>query len=177
MPLQSDLLDSGVHSRVYLDEGVQRMRIGQVAKLTALSIDTLRFYEQQGLIRPRNRSAAGYREYSKQVIEQLRLIKEAQNCGFRLREIGELFALHIDTQTCDILLTKATEKLVDIEATIRHLQTVRRTLKKVMRNCQERPSTKECSTVKSLQQAEYKSKRSQRIERSANSQYDRTPAF
>ncbi|MEY4766548.1 MAG: hypothetical protein RI907_3221 [Pseudomonadota bacterium] len=64
------------------------MKIGELATRTGVSVDTLRFYEDKGLLTPHHRSAAGYRHYTEAAIEVVRFIKMAQSLGFALQEIG-----------------------------------------------------------------------------------------
>lgn len=59
----------------------------QIAKMADLSVETLRYYEDQGLISPQVRSDAGYRLYPEQVLAELDFIKNAKMCGFTLKEI------------------------------------------------------------------------------------------
>jgi len=63
------------------------MRIGELAKATAVSRDTLRFYEQRGLIIAQ-RSANGYRRYPVETVQLVQFIKVAQRLGFSLNEVG-----------------------------------------------------------------------------------------
>lgn len=64
------------------------MKIGEVARHTGVSVDTLRFYEARGLITSQ-RTANGYRHYAPQIIELVNYIKLAQSLGFTLAQIGE----------------------------------------------------------------------------------------
>ena len=66
------------------------MRVGELADRSGLSASTLRYYEKLGLLRPTSRSRSGYREYSKESLDQLALIGRAKELGFSLREIGAL---------------------------------------------------------------------------------------
>lgn len=59
----------------------------QIAKMAKLSVETLRYYEDQGLISPQVRSEAGYRLYPEHVLTELEFIKNAKMCGFTLKEI------------------------------------------------------------------------------------------
>lgn len=67
------------------------MRIGELAQASAVSRDTLRFYEQRGLIAAQ-RSANGYRDYPPQMLQLVLYIKTAQRLGFTLGEIGDSVA-------------------------------------------------------------------------------------
>jgi DNA-binding transcriptional MerR regulator len=67
------------------------MRIGELALASAVSRDTLRFYEQRGLIAAQ-RSANGYRDYPAEMVQLVLYIKTAQRLGFSLGEIGSSVA-------------------------------------------------------------------------------------
>ena len=72
------------------------MRISELAALADVNIQTLRFYEREGLLRPPARTASGYRSYSDRDVERVRFIRLCQGLGFTLREIHELLQLHRD---------------------------------------------------------------------------------
>ena len=67
------------------------MRIGELAKLSNLSVDTIRFYEKKGLLDPQliHRHENNYRNYSEACLERLKLIQQAKRLGFTLSEILE----------------------------------------------------------------------------------------
>jgi DNA-binding transcriptional MerR regulator len=69
------------------------LTISTLGAEVGLSAATVRYYERLGLLPAPERTAAGYRQYSKDAIERLRFIKSAQRVGLRLREIGELLAI------------------------------------------------------------------------------------
>jgi DNA-binding transcriptional MerR regulator len=112
------------------------MTIGRLARRTGVSVDTLRFYERKGLIvRPR-RMLSGYRNYSDDVIDQLRFVKDAKGLGFSLREIQELLMLGVkSTRECGPITRKAEAKLSQMTEEIARLQQLRRTLRKMIRDC------------------------------------------
>ncbi|MFC3747753.1 MerR family transcriptional regulator [Paenibacillus sp. GCM10012306] len=60
---------------------------GQVAKIANVNMETLRYYEKQGLLPPLQRSESGYRIYSEEVLDRLTFIHNAKTCGFTLKEI------------------------------------------------------------------------------------------
>ena len=70
------------------------MRIGELAARAGVNIQTLRFYEREGLLRPPARSASGYRSYVDSDLERVRFIRLCQGLGFTLREIQHLLILH-----------------------------------------------------------------------------------
>jgi DNA-binding transcriptional MerR regulator len=60
---------------------------GQIANMANVNIETLRYYENNGLIPSPTRSESGYRLYSEEVLTRLAFIKNAKFCGFTLKEI------------------------------------------------------------------------------------------
>src|SRR5256885_12029790 len=74
------------------------LSIGQVARRAGVGVETVRFYEREGLLEEPPRRASGYRQYPEQVVTRIRFIKRAQRLGFSLREIMELLALRVDGQ-------------------------------------------------------------------------------
>lgn len=69
------------------------LQIGQVAERTGLSLRTIRFYEENGLVRPTSRSDGGFRLYSEDDVARLEVIKRMKPLGFRLEEMQELLTV------------------------------------------------------------------------------------
>nr|WP_282599995.1 MerR family transcriptional regulator [Patulibacter sp. SYSU D01012] len=67
-------------------------RIGEVAERVGLSLRTVRYYEEQGLVVPATRTDGGFRLYADEQIDRLRLIKATKPLGFSLDETRELLA-------------------------------------------------------------------------------------
>ena len=112
------------------------MTIGRVATAAGVSIDTLRFYERQGLIARPRRNFSGYRDYPEAVLEHLRFIRDAKESGFSLREIRELLSQGVrSTRECGPVTRKAEAKLAALGDEIRKMQRMRRTLEKMIRDC------------------------------------------
>ena len=112
------------------------MTIGRLALRTGVSVDTLRFYERKGLIVQPRRLLSGYRNYSDDAIDRLRFVKDAKGLGFSLREIQELFMLGVkSTRECGPITRKAEAKLSQMTEEIARLQQLRRTLRKMIRDC------------------------------------------
>jgi MerR family mercuric resistance operon transcriptional regulator len=72
---------------------VRNLRIGQLARTAGVHLETVRFYEAQGLIPEPPRSSVGYRLYSPEAADRIRFIKRAQELGFSLHQIRELLDL------------------------------------------------------------------------------------
>ena len=70
------------------------MRIGEAATCAGVSVETIRFYETEGLIdQPRKPQGGGFRDYPMATVDRIRFVRQAQEIGFSLREISELLSL------------------------------------------------------------------------------------
>ena len=72
----------------------QELRIGAVARLTGVSVDTVRYYERRGLLRPAGRLPSGYRLYTDAAVARIRLARQLQGLGMTLDEVAELLQAH-----------------------------------------------------------------------------------
>ena len=73
--------------------GERLLKVGEVARLTGLSVKTLHHYEERGLAEPGGRTESGYRLYGKEEVARLKFIKRAKLLGLTLEEIRELVSL------------------------------------------------------------------------------------
>lgn len=129
------------------------MTRGELAKSAGVNIETLRFYEQKGLIAEPPRSESGYRQYSEDAVARIQFIKSCKDLGFSLKEIKELLALRVDSDnTCDDVRDRAEAKLADTEQKIRELQRIKKSLRTMIVTCNERGSTGDCPILESLEQ-------------------------
>jgi MerR family transcriptional regulator, copper efflux regulator len=69
------------------------LQIGQVADRTGLSLRTIRFYEENGMVRPTSRTDGGFRLYSEDDVARLEVIKRMKPLGFSIDEMQELLTL------------------------------------------------------------------------------------
>jgi DNA-binding transcriptional MerR regulator len=112
------------------------MTIGRLARRAGVTVDTLRFYERQGIIARPRRLVSGYRNYSDEAIDRLDFVKDAKGLGFSLREIRELLSMGVkSTRECGPLTCKAEVKLAEMTTEIARLQRLQRTLRKMVREC------------------------------------------
>jgi MerR family transcriptional regulator, mercuric resistance operon regulatory protein len=66
------------------------LRSGALAKLTAVSTDTLRFYERRGLLARPPRDRSGYRRYPREAVDRVRLVQRALDAGFTIEELARI---------------------------------------------------------------------------------------
>lgn len=113
------------------------LTIGEAAQRLDISADALRYYEKQGLLKPTERTEAGYRLYSEDALRRLRFIKHSQHCGFTLAEVRELLQIRgRENARCDDVRHRATEKKLQLERKIRALQTMSLALNDLIDVCQ-----------------------------------------
>ena len=130
---------------------MKALTIGQAARSAGLGIETVRFYERQGLLQEPPRRDSGYRQYPDDVVARLRFIRRAKELGFSLKEIKELLALRVDPNTtCAEVRKRAQEKVIDVEAKIAALKKIKKALKKLTAACSGRRPTSECPILDAL---------------------------
>jgi DNA-binding transcriptional MerR regulator len=80
---------------------LRHMQIGEVADGTGLSLRTIRYYEEVGLVTPSARTAGGFRLYSETDVARLRLVKRMKPLDFSLEEMGDVLAVLDQLDTAD----------------------------------------------------------------------------
>lgn len=131
---------------------MRTMTIGQVARETGIGIETVRFYEREGLLEQPARRASGYREYTDQAIKRLRFIKQAQRLGFTLREIRELLALKLNPKaTRGQVKEQAQAKVEDIDQRIRELKRMKKALSLLLEACNGKGSLDGCPILEAIE--------------------------
>jgi MerR family Zn(II)-responsive transcriptional regulator of zntA len=129
--------------------------IGKLAGMTSVSNDTLRYYEQEGLIKPAAKSPAGYRLYDQDSARRIHFIKHAQRCGFTLAQVRELLDLRgRDKACCGDVRKRAIEKKLQIESKIRAMKAMSKALDQLIAECaNEKRPVKECTIIAALERA------------------------
>ena len=127
------------------------MKIGELARRTDVGIDTVRYYEQQGLMRPASRMPSGYRLFDEEDVSRLHFIRRAKALGFTLTEIRELLALS-DNRDDDMASLKAAaqDKLRDVEQRMLELARVRDGLRTLVDACPGHGALKRCPILNAL---------------------------
>lgn len=134
-----------------MDTRVAHVTIGTVARQAGVGVDTIRYYEREGLLPPPRRRASGYRDYGAGVVERLRFIRRAKDLGFALGEIRELLALSTDRERgVKSVKQRAEARLGEVEQRIRELQRVRRGLKELIDACPGHGALDSCPILRAL---------------------------
>jgi len=125
------------------------LKIGEVTKKTALSADTLRYYEKFGLITDVSRNPSGIRLYSEKNLSQLNFIKRAQRMNFSLQEIKSLLSMREDPQHAkDSVRQLTADKLKNIEEQLTELSTLKNELTLLLNLC--RGSKEGCPIIEDI---------------------------
>src|SRR6516162_3244306 len=124
---------------------LQSMTIGQVAKLAGVGVETIRFYEREGLLNKPKRRQSGYRVFSAEVVGRIRFIKQAKQLGFSLREIRDLLFLRVDGRaTAADVKVRVDAKISQIDSRLRDLKRMRGALVRLSKTCTGRGPIGEC---------------------------------
>jgi MerR family copper efflux transcriptional regulator len=127
------------------------LTIGQLAQRAGVGVETIRFYEREGLISEPPRRPSGYRDYPLETVTRIVFIRRAKQLGFTLKEINELLDLRVrPRRNCAQVKQSADAKMADIDDKIAALRRMRRALKDLTKACEERTPTTECPILASL---------------------------
>ena len=130
---------------------MKSLTIGRLAREVGVNLETVRYYERRGLLPEPPRSASGYRLFPSDAARRLRFIRRAQELSFSLKEIQELLSLRVSrTTTSRDIRARAETKIADIDAKIRSLESMKKTLYKLTNVCEGCVPVAECPILESL---------------------------
>lgn len=116
------------------------MQIGNLAKTTGVSVQTVRYYERYGLSQEPNRKPSSYRIYGEDHVRRLEFILHAKTLGFSLEEIKEILALSQRRQCpCGQVVRIAEEHLREVSTQIQKLSKFRSELTRAVRSWKKSP--------------------------------------
>ena len=113
-----------------------KFSIGKVSAVSGCNIETIRFYEKQGLLLKPGRTQGGHRIYSDEMIDRLMFIRRCRGLGFSMEEIRQLLSLVDGEQvSCERVKAMALDNLQDIRSKIDDLKKMESTLQKLSSQC------------------------------------------
>jgi len=116
-------------------EGLTR---GQLAQRAQINLETVRFYEQEGLLSPPSRTASGYRIFEESAVNRLAFVKRAKTLGFSLEEIRELLVIHDEhADACVEVRDLVQNKLVIVRDKKAELEKLEAQLSSALRKCNQ----------------------------------------
>ena len=130
---------------------------GQLAQRVGVNLETLRFYEKEGLLSPPPRTASGYRQFAESAIERLEFVRRAKSLGFSLAEIRELLVLQEgNAQSCVEVRDRLKNKLLALLAKKAELESLELQLRSALRKCNRQlkqlgpQQSNECPVLKEM---------------------------
>ena len=126
----------------------QTMTIGRLAKTAGVGVETIRYYQQRGLL-PVPMAVGAYRHYPFAMNARIRFIKRAQELGFTLDEISELLRLEDGTDRVSIRRI-ATARLDQIEQKLTDLRRMQKTLRHLVGACEHTSQGLPCPIIATL---------------------------
>ena len=126
------------------------VNIGEAAKLSNLTVKTVRYYADIGLVRPLKNNSTGYRDFSEDDLARLQFVAKARKFNFSIQECEELLSLYSDKNRPSKDVKALTlEKISQIDAKLIELKDLRHQLSFLANNCKgnDRP---ECPILDAL---------------------------
>jgi MerR family mercuric resistance operon transcriptional regulator len=112
------------------------MRRGELAQRSGCNIETVRFYEKQGLLPAPPRSAGGHRDYALEHLKRLTFIRRSRELGFTLDNVRSLLTLVDGSDwTCAEVRAITLEHLADVQSKIADLERIARILEDMAAQC------------------------------------------
>uniref|UniRef100_UPI004048BF3E MerR family transcriptional regulator n=1 Tax=Yoonia sp. TaxID=2212373 RepID=UPI004048BF3E len=126
------------------------LAIGTLSRKTGTKVQTIRYYEQTGLMNEAGRTAGGQRRYFEKDLDRLAFIRHARQLGFSLESIRELLDLSDNpAQSCTDADSIANRQLKQVEQRIKRLQALKKELKRMVVEC-DGGSVAECKVLEVL---------------------------
>jgi MerR family mercuric resistance operon transcriptional regulator len=120
---------------------------GQLATEAGVNFETLRYYEKINLLPEPIRNQSGYRTYSNETLKRLKLIKQAQNCGFSIEEIKSILIIIENPAACDTSSDEIIDrKMSEIDKRIHEMQS----MKDMLAGIKDNLNNQNCSYFLSL---------------------------
>lgn len=126
------------------------MRIGELARRTETLVETIRFYEQAGVLAPPPRTTSGYRSYGPADLQRLTFVRRCRDLGFSLDEVRGLLQLADQSDgSCASVCEIAATHLEDVRQKLSRLRRLERSLAQLKNSCGG-GRIRECRILESL---------------------------
>ena len=146
------------------------LRIGEIAGRAGVSIDTVRYYEGRHLLPRAPRTGGGFRVFTPETVERVRFIKQAQDLGFSLEEIGTLLTTGGGASECRSVRDLLKAKLTDLDEQLKKMKKFRQVLAHHLEACERELRTRgeaaECPVVIEIERPDRTPKRGREKSRS-----------
>jgi MerR family mercuric resistance operon transcriptional regulator len=132
-----------------MESDANSLTIGAFAKATGVGVETIRYYQQRGLLPTPDRPYGGIRRYGSADVARVRFVKAAQKLGFNLDEIAQLLKLEDGTQ-CGEAAELAALRLADVEERLSDLARIAAALSKLVGECEAHEGRVSCPLIAAL---------------------------
>lgn len=127
------------------------MKIGELAKLTGCSVQTIRYYEKENLLKSKARSEGNFRLYDQSAVEQLMFIKHCRSLDLALSEVRHLIELNQSPgMHCDDVNKMIDNHIEQVEQRMKELEGLRRHLTSLRDSCSTNRTVEECGILRNL---------------------------
>lgn len=127
------------------------MKIGELATAAGCSVETVRYYEKEGLLEPPGRTEGNYRDYAAAQVERLRFIRNCRALDMTQQEIrGLLELMGQPNSDCGAVNRLVDEHIAHVDGRILELTRLKRQLKKIRHACAQRQSIGDCGILQGL---------------------------
>mgnify|MGYP001361014237 CR=1 FL=1 len=127
------------------------MKIGQLAKMTDCSIQAIRYYEKENLLRSIQRSEGNFRLYDKDAVKQLLFIKHCRSLDLCLPEIRQVLALSDSPNAqCEEVNRMMDSHIQQVKTRIEELTQLRGQLKAIRHSCSSKQTVEQCGILNAL---------------------------
>ena len=124
--------------------------IGDLARATGTTVETIRYYERSGLMPAPPRTSGNYRAYGRDHLGRLSFIRRARGLGFSIEQVRALLALSDQgDRSCEAVDVIAREHLSEVERKLADLAALRRELTALLGQCR-RGTVAECRVIEAL---------------------------
>lgn len=140
------------HVHGYATPSLERViPIGGLADRTGVKVETIRYYEQVGLLPPPERSEGNQRRYTRRHLERLAFIKHARDLGFSVDSIRTLLKLSDrPDMACDEAHEAAAGHLAEVKAKIARLKCLEKELERIAQSCSGGVPVRDCAVIEAL---------------------------
>jgi Cd(II)/Pb(II)-responsive transcriptional regulator len=130
------------------------MKIGELAKHSACSVETVRFYEREGLMEAPMRDASGYRRYTNRHLVQLNFIRHCRSLGMGLPDVRILRNLQAHPElACDEINYLIDNQIGRVHTQITSLRLLEQQLQSLRDTCHANNKVSDCAILRNLEQA------------------------
>lgn len=127
------------------------LKSSMLAEQGGVNLQTIRYYEREGLLPAPPRLRSGYRVFPESAVRRVQFIKRAQELGFSLSEVRELLSIQIDpAKECSDVQRLAKAKVADIAEKIKTLQSMKQVLTRLAEACPGCGPSSECPILESI---------------------------